>query len=111
MTHDQLQSACCVWAWNNYPNERLMWHHNNNNSLNATKGARMKSLGVVAGIWDFEWTTPRGWQIWIDFKVGKDVLSHKQVEFRDKLQQRNRMAFFFVVENIETFKDIICKNL
>ena len=111
MTHDQLQAECCTWLWNYCIGERLMWHHNNNNSVSRSKGATMKALGVVAGVWDFEWTTPRGWQIWIDFKVGYDRLSERQIEFRDKMQLRNRMAFFFIVENLEQFKDIIWKNI
>ncbi len=111
MTHDQLQARCAMWLWNTYPQERLMWHHNNNNSLNREKGAIMKSLGVVAGIWDFEWITPGGFMIWIDFKVGRDRLSDKQVEFQTGILARSRMSFFFIVENFESFKSIIWKNL
>lgn len=111
MTHDQLQAACCTWFWNTFPGERLMWHHNNNNSITRAKGATMKALGVVAGIWDFEWLNPHGVTTWIDFKVGADKLSDKQVEFRDKTLQRNDRATFFIVESVETFKSIICKTM
>jgi len=100
-----------MWFWNDIVTERLMWHHNNNNSVNWQKGAIMKHLGVVAGVWDLEWLCPHGYTIWIDFKVGKDRLSEKQELFRTRTLERSRTALFFIVENIENFKEIIWRSL
>lgn len=106
MTEEQLQAACTQWFWNEYPRERLCWHHNDNNSWNAVIGARKKALGVVKGVWDFEWQTPLSQTIWIEFKVGKNDLTDKQKEFKEKMTDRG-CACFVVRDEVKQFKDIV----
>lgn len=93
MTEEQLQAKCVQWFWNNYPQERLMWHHNNNNSLNRIAGAKAKALGVVKGVWDIEWLTPAGVTIWIELKVNRNTLTDEQFEFRRKTLERVPLGF------------------
>lgn len=106
MTEEQLQSTCATWFWNEFPEERLCWHHNDNNSWNAVIGAKKKALGVVKGVWDFEWLTPADVLVWIEFKVGKNVLTEKQIEFREKMIKRGCLCFI-VYDEVEQFKKLI----
>lgn len=107
MTEEQLHSACVLWMWNEYPQERRAWHHNKNNSINRIAGARNKALGVVEGVWDFEWCTPTGSMVWIEFKVGKYNLSPGQELFAELM--RSRRGIMFVIRTFEEFKELITK--
>lgn len=109
MTHDQLQSKCVIWLWNEFYFERGMWHHNKANSINQVQGARDKALGVARGIWDLEYVTPNGMIAWFEFKVGKDKLSDSQRQFRAKINQRCTNHIWFEIRTFEDFKDIICQ--
>lgn len=103
MTELQLHARCVMWFINRYPDERLMWHHNDNNSYNALEGNKKKALGVKKGWWDLEWITPDGELCFIEFKVGTNTLTDKQKEFRERILKRFPTAFFFVERTFESF--------
>lgn len=92
MTHNQLQSKCFLWFWNEYPKYRgLLFSVTNNltSSLQGRAGAarmsQMKALGVVKGVTDFIFYFGGKMYAW-DIKVGYDKLRKEQVDFISKVK-------------------------
>lgn len=105
MTHEQLIADCFQWHWNTYPEERRMLYAVNNNSYNRIEGNRNKAKGVVAGVFDFCYLPTHGGCIYLDAKVGKDMLSDEQLDFAAKCSARRILTFTF--STIEEFKHIL----
>ena len=94
MNHNQLQSKCFLWFWNEYPEYRgLLFSVNNNltSSLNGRSGAArmasLKAIGVCKGTTDFIFYFNGRMYAW-DIKVGRDRLSKEQVEFIAKVKEQ-----------------------
>lgn len=106
MTEEQIQAACFQWHWNTYPTERGMLHHNNNNSVNRIAGNRVKALGVVAGVSDFELIVP-GYVIFIEMKTEFGKLSEDQQYFKERVIARGHI--YIVIRSVDEFKNFIIK--
>lgn len=94
MNHNQLQSKCFLYFWNNYPEYRGLLFSVTNNLTTALKGsagaARMselKALGVCKGVTDFIFYFKGKMYAW-DIKVGKDKLRPEQVDFITKVKNQ-----------------------
>lgn len=108
---EKLHAECFQFMWNNYREERLSFWHTNQNSSNIIKGNHMKALGVVPGIWDFQWITPSGSTVYIEFKSLTGSLSKDQANFQTKVSERNRNSFWYVVKHKQEFEDIIKRHI
>lgn len=104
MNEEQMQSQCFLWHWNTYPGDRGMLHHNNNNSVNKIAGNRVKALGVVKGVSDFELVI-RDRVIFIEMKTPVGSLSDEQKDFRDKVIARGHV--YLVCRGLDEFKNLI----
>ena len=94
MTHNQLQSKCFLWMWNEYPPLRGLLFSVTNNLTTSLKGragaarmAEMKSLGVVKGTTDFIFYFKGRMYAW-DIKVGYDKLRPEQLDFINKVKEQ-----------------------
>jgi len=105
ITEQQLHAECFKWFHNTYPAERGMLHHNNNNSVNSIAGNKMKAMGVVAGVSDFELILPRGMIAFIEMKTETGVLSEEQKRFCAMLVSRGHL--YFVIRSIAAFQNLI----
>jgi hypothetical protein len=105
MTHEQLIAQCFQWHWNTFIEERQMLYGVNNNSYDEREGNRNKAKGVVAGVLDFCYITPRGPSIYLDAKVGSDTLSKAQLSFIAKCEARGVECFEF--STLKEFQTII----
>lgn len=106
MTEEQIQASCFQWHWNTYPTERRMLHHNNNNSVNKIAGNRVKALGVVAGISDFELVT-LGSVVFIEMKTAVGSLSSDQKLFKAKVESYGHI--YVVIRSLDDFQNFIRK--
>ncbi len=104
MTEEQMQAMCFQWHWNTYPAERGMLHHNNNNSVNRIAGNRVKALGVVKGVSDFELIVP-GQVVFMEMKTDIGTLSESQGSFRNGVIARGHI--YVVIRSFEEFKQFI----
>lgn len=101
---EKIQSACFVWHWNTFPQERGLLHANNNNSENEISGNRNKAMGVVAGVSDMEYFK-NGRTTFIEFKRPGEVQSPKQRLFQEKVEAEG--GRYEVVTSEEQFKALI----
>jgi len=103
----QLQAACAVWFHNEMFRHRGYFRRVKNelDQWGANRYAQLannKATGIVAGTWDaFFMTKPI---TWIEFKWGRNGLSHEQKEF---MRVGSELGWQFrVVRDLETFKNI-----
>jgi len=52
MSEARIQQECFQWLWNNYPETRKRLFMVHNTPKNAIDGARLRSMGMVAGVSD-----------------------------------------------------------
>ena len=88
----------------------MLFGVNNNVSAGLTKwnqiqeGNKNKAKGVVAGVFDFGYMLP-GKFVWMDGKIGNDILSKEQRDFKKKAEARGHDCIVF--NSLEVFQEII----
>ena len=93
----KLQAECFQWAWNTFPETRLMiFHVPNGGSRNKLEAFRFQAMGVIAGVPDivFLW---KGKAYLFEFKSPKGVTKDKQTNWHAKAQHNG-----FPVKTIKT---------
>ena len=104
MSEIKLQQQCFLWHWNSKPEERGLLFMNYNNPKNALHGAILKGLGLVAGVADMTYLSPRG-VIFLELKFGDGKQSAAQIEWQQKVEAAGYR--YEVVRDFEEFKKII----
>lgn len=101
MTEEQLQAKCFLWFWNNYPHERRMVFHVNNNSANAIQGNNKRSQGVTKGVSDFIMIL-NGIVVFVEMKLPTGTQSREQKDFQNKVQTKKHP--YMIWYGFEEFK-------
>ena len=111
MKHEEFNiHACCV-KWFDYQYKELselLFHPANGGKRDAKEGARMKKLGVRAGVPDLFFSIPKLIQndkytiiimgLYIEFKSENGRLTKSQLKFKEKAEKFG-------------YKYIVCKDL
>lgn len=63
---------------------RVIWYHCANAPRSAASGARLKTMGMLAGVPDLAFVLPDGRAAFLELKVGKNKLSGGQTEFAQR---------------------------
>lgn len=107
---DSLQTACMTYLRLQYPNV-LAFHVPNGGSRNRVEAAKLKGMGVMAGVCDIVILEPREYRcvkpcgLFIELKVKGGKLQDSQASFISKLQVRGYMAA--VVWSFDAFKALV----
>ena len=108
-THDQLQSACFTWCWNEKTELRYLLFTTRNNLTSQLEDraaqirmAQMKAMGTIKGSTDLVFYHA-GRLYGFDMKVGADKLSKEQNEFLDALRRQGGGGC--EIRSLEQFKD------
>lgn len=104
MTEEQIQSECFKWFWNEYPSQRRMFFHVDNNSYNAIIGAKKKTLGVVKGVSDCILILNSN-VIFIEFKDETGKQKDEQIDFENKVVERKHL--YIIIRSVKQFKEFI----
>ena len=108
MNEEQLQAKCTQWFWNNYPAQRRMLFHVQNNANSAVQGSRYKAIGVVSGVSDLVWVIYNK-VIFIELKININKQTGNQIEFETKVTQRGHE--YVLINSFEDFKSFIKSNI
>lgn len=106
-TEGKLQAECFQWFWNTYPHLRkLLYHVPNGEKRDKITAARLKALGVVAGVTDLQFHF-RSKSYFFEAKRpdGGGVVSKEQKEFHKRLDEQRFIVWIF--NDFETFKYLI----
>lgn len=116
VSEDQHQAELWRWFYTEYPEFRIgigkcLLFHNFNNPSNKIQGAKLKSMGLCAGIPDMFLAVPRGefGGLYLELKVeGKKPQKHQK-----EVMQVLSLAGYSVdwSDNLENSKKIIIKYL
>ena len=105
MLEDKLQSDCFKWHWNAYPgHRRLLFHVPNGGQRNAIEGAKLKAMGVVAGVADLL-LIHKGRLYAIELKTETGVQSKAQKIWQSTVEAVG--ARYYIVCSLDEFKDVI----
>ena len=86
---DDLQTNCIQWFRLQYPN-RIILAIPNGGRRNIREAARLKRMGVLAGVFDLFIPEPntRFVGLWIELKIRPNKLTKEQTGFCDNMKQR-----------------------
>ncbi len=101
---EKLQSKCYLWFHNEIINERKMLFHVDNNSWNATIGAKKKALGVNPGVSDFVLIL-FGEVVFIEMKTPTGMQDIEQKKFQKMVEERGHR--YVIIRTFERFKEFI----
>lgn len=107
-SESELQGACFMWAWNQYPQlRRLFFKVDNGASKNVVRAMRDRSEGVVGGIPDlvFVWPKPFG----IEFKLPGKKQSRDQRRVEEVWKDAG--IGYWVVTGLAEFKAVVEKHI
>lgn len=104
---DRIQSDLFRWHWNTYPSERRRLFHVNNRPLNKIDGARMKAMGMVAGVSDLCFICGDGTTAYIEMKTPTGTQSPAQKLFEAAV--RSVGAPYYIVRSVEEGMELIEK--
>ena len=68
-TEARIQQECFQWHWNTYPNDRKRLFLIHNTPKNAIDGARLRSMGLLAGVSDMIFLRQNQPPLCIEFKT------------------------------------------
>jgi hypothetical protein len=106
MKHQEadLQKACVKWYRHQYPNDGHLLYMNHQNGRSMNEQARLKSMGLVAGVADLT-LLHDGKAYFIELKVGKNKQTPAQIEFQRAVD--NAGFFYQVIYSVEQFMETI----
>jgi hypothetical protein len=103
-SEEKIQHDCILWFDMYYPQHRQMLFHVDNNSWNATIGARKKAMGVRPGVSDLILVGPRR-VYFLECKNDRGEQSNHQISFEEKVISRGQI--YIVFRSLTEFKQII----
>ena len=98
-----LMQQCFTWHWNSFPDQRGLLFMIHNTPRNAIDGARLKGMGMVAGVADMCYlgSVP----VFIEFKLPDGKQSDKQCWWQGVIQQAGYR--YEIIRNFNQFKTLI----
>jgi len=105
MSEDRLQQECYTWFHNTYPEYRgLLFHVPNGGNRKGREGAKLKYMGVWAGVADFLFMFG-GTVYCIELKTERGSQSPEQKVW--EILVRGEGFSYYIIKNLIDFKKII----
>lgn len=104
MNEAKIQQACFMWHWNTYPEQRMQLYANYNNPPNKIAGAMLKGQGLIAGVADLTYLSPKG-LIYIEMKNEDGKQSAAQKEFQQKVELLGYQ--YHIIRSFNEFQNLI----
>ena len=104
MSEFKIQAECFQWHWNNFPDQRGRLFTVNNNAPSAYAGSVMKAMGVVAGVSDMIWLSPKG-AVFLEFKAPKGKQSLSQKWWQERVESVGYR--YVVIRSLEDFQKLL----
>lgn len=108
ITESRLQSECYTWFHNNYPEQRGLLFMVHNTPRNKIDGAKLKAMGMVAGVSDMVYLTSNlegHGAIMLEFKLPGQYQSMEQKDWMERVRQSGYL--YMVITSLDQFQRII----
>jgi len=111
MTEAKIQSELFKWFWNEYPQYRGLLYHNFNNPRNKIQGAKLKAMGLLAGVPDMILAKPvNGYgALYIELKAEGEKPKVHQLQQMETLRKAQNCVHW--CDSLERAKEIILNYL
>ena len=93
-----------MWFHNSFPHLRGLLYLNHNTPRNAIDGARLKAMGMVAGVADMTFLY-QGRAIFLEFKTSTGRQSQAQKDWQKTIESQG--FEYHVVRSLDEFRTII----
>lgn len=104
-SEESLQSQCFMWHHNTHPHERGRLFMVHNTPRNKIDGARLKAMGMVAGVSDMIYLRPHRPPLCLEFKTETGRQSPAQIEWQ-KVAEANGCEYK-IIRTFDEFKEAI----
>jgi len=105
MSEDKLQAECFMWHWNTYPTERGRLFMVHNTPRNKIDGARLKAMGMVAGVSDMIYLRANNPPLCIEFKTDSGRQAPAQMEWQRVAEAVG--CEYIIIRSFDEFKEAI----
>lgn len=107
LTEARIQSQLFQWHWNTYPEQRMRLFMVHNTPRNKVDGARLKAMGMVAGVADLCLIGRSGVAVFLEMKTEDGAQSWDQKRFEEVCSKVG--AMYFVVRSVLEGQELIKK--
>jgi hypothetical protein len=94
-----------MWHWNTRPNERGLLFMVHNSPKNAIDGARLKAMGMVAGVSDMIYLRDGLPPLCIELKLPDGIQSKAQKEWQKVVESVG--CEYVIIRSLSEFQDLI----
>jgi len=105
MSEDKLQAECFMWHWNTHQNERGRLFMVHNTPRNKIDGARLKAMGMVAGVSDMIYLRTNKPPLCIEFKTAIGRQAEAQTRWQAVVESLG--CEYKLIRSFDEFKEAI----
>jgi len=109
MTEARIQQECFQWLWNEHPHLRKRLFMVHNTPKNAIDGARLRGMGMVAGVSDLIYLRDGLPPLCIEMKDESGRQSEAQANWQKVAESVG--CTYVIVRSLEEFKEVITPHL
>lgn len=109
LTESRIQSDIFVHHWNTYPGQRGLLFLVHNTPRNKLDGARLKAMGMVAGVSDLVFFAPDGQVFAIEVKTDTGRQQPVQKDWQRKVESVG--IKYVIVRSVEDFEELVMAEL
>lgn len=109
LTESRIQSDIFIWHHNTYPAQRGLLFLVHNTPKNKLDGARLKAMGMVAGVSDLVFFAPDGQVFAIEVKTETGRQQPVQKDWQEKVESIG--VKYVIVRSVEDFERLVMDEL
>ena len=109
LSEDRLQADCYLWYCETFPGQRDFLWMQYNTPKNAVQGAKLKAMGMRAGVSDLAYLDSSGTMHFIELKTRSGVQSKKQRDWEKSVTERG--AKYHLVRSLKEFQEIFSTSI
>jgi hypothetical protein len=107
LSEARIHQELFTWHWNTYPEHRMQLFMIHNTPKNRIDGARLKAMGMVAGVADLCFLGRDGVTVFLEMKTDIGVQSWDQKRFEEVCKKVG--AKYFLVRSVLEGQELIKK--
>lgn len=105
IAEERLQQQIFTWHWNTLPEQRGLLFMVHNNPANAREGAKLKAMGMLAGVSDMIYLSPKGTPMFLELKTAEGRQSAVQKQWQETIE--NAGYRYCIIRSLDDFKKLI----
>lgn len=109
LTESRIQSEIYIHHHNTYPDQRGLLFMVHNSPRNAQDGARLRAMGMVAGVSDLLFLAPDGQVFAIEVKTDTGRQQSEQLKWQQTVESIG--VRYVIVRSVDDFEQLVMKRI